>query len=355
MALKLIEGFDHLRTTTSLSTKGWIFGGSNATFSPGTTGRINGTCLRHNTGGNDGSFVSSAKGFPSSTTLYFGQAFRFAQLPVGAFGRVALLYDTTAFGSFLAQVVLNAAGKLEVRNSANTVLATGTTTLAVNTWYFIEARFTFNGASSIVEVRLNGVSGEIASTTVTLGSTACGAIRFLDERGGPSTFFWGASVNIDHDDFYVLDTSGSDNVSFLGDVHVETVYPSADGANDQWTPDTGSNSADRVDENEPDNDTTYIADATVGHKTTFDMGTLAVLSGSVFGVQTNLYARKDDAATRQIAPVVRQGGSDFDGSTVTLGVSYADFSQIYENDPSDAADWTVGKVNSAEFGVKVVT
>jgi hypothetical protein len=157
---------------------------------------------------------------------------------------------------------------------------------------------------------------------------------------------------------YVVDTSGTDQTTFCGDVHVETTLPTSDGANTDFTPDTGTTHYTQVDDSTstfPDGDSTYVASSDVNDKDTYGFADLAILTGTVYAIQTNIYARKDDAATREIAPVIRQGGSDYDGTTVALSTSYAFKSQIYENDPSDSANWTVGKVNSAEFGVKVVT
>ncbi len=66
-----------------------------------------------------------------------------------------------------------------------------------------------------------------------------------------------------------------------------------------------------------------------------------------------MYARKDDAAVRQIAPVIRQAGSDNVGATVTLSSTYQFFQQIYNQDPT-AADWTPTTFNADEFGIKEI-
>lgn len=349
MALKLIEGYDNMSTVAKFAAKGWSLSHASATGSEAmTAGRINGQAFRATTG-TTSNINSFFKSLPAAlTTLYVGFAHRFSTTPSGTTSRRMFALRNGA--TLTVQINITATGLIQVLNSSGTQVAIGTTTLITNTWYFIEAKVFVNGASSTVEVKLNGVA-EIASTVGNFGSSGIDSVGPLVESNGTGS-------NHDYDDIYVLDTSGSDNTTFLGDVHVETIYPFADGADDgQFVPDTGTNAAARVNEKTgtfPDDDTSYIASSTVGHKQTFDMDTLAVLSGSVFGVQTNLHSRKDDAATRQIAPVVRQGGSDFDGTSVALSTSYIDSTQIYENDPSDSADWTIGKVNSAEFGVKVI-
>jgi hypothetical protein len=58
--------------------------------------------------------------------------------------------------------------------------------------------------------------------------------------------------------------------------------------------------------------------------------------------------------TRQIAEVCRSGGTNYVGTTQTLGSSYLMYRQIHETDPATSAAWTQTGLNSAEFGVKVV-
>src|SRR5262249_39117493 len=119
-----------------------------------------------------------------------------------------------------------------------------------------------------------------------------------------------------------------------------------------WTPNGAANNWDCVDDTATDDDSTYISDSTVGHIDTY--ATADVDAGAtVYGVQVNLYARKDDAATRQIAPVIRQAGTNYVGNTATLGSTYSFYSQLYDQDPTAAA-WTAATFNGDEFGVKEI-
>jgi hypothetical protein len=85
------------------------------------------------------------------------------------------------------------------------------------------------------------------------------------------------------------------------------------------------------------------------------MTNLSMATGTVFAVQTNLIARKDDAGLRTIAPVIRTGGTDYAGTTTAaLGASYLDYTQLYDRQDPVAADWSVTTVNGMEVGVKEV-
>jgi hypothetical protein len=82
---------------------------------------------------------------------------------------------------------------------------------------------------------------------------------------------------------------------------------------------------------------------------------LATATGTVFAVQTNLTSRKDDAGTRTIAPVVRIGSTNYDGTTTAaLGSSYADYTQLYDRLDPSGATWTISTVNAMETGVKEI-
>lgn len=355
MALKIIEGFDHLSGATQMAAKGWTLGTVSLAGPGGTnsvsaqTGRVAGKCCRlsilgnSNVGTEDLSFFH--KSLPASlATVICGFAVKFPSVP-------ALTVQNPEMFAFAAgttrtlRIQLNQSSmKLEVRNSSNTLIATGTTVLSTGSWYYIEVKLFVNGASGTCEVHLNGAT-EIASTVGNFGSTSIDAVQceWVTLRNVTST--------CDFDDLYVVDTSGSVNNTFLGDVRVATSFPSGAGASAAWTPLSGANYTN-VDENPPTDDTDYIASSNVGDIDTYAFDDIP--AGSVVaGIQTCLYARKDDAAVRQIAPVVRQSGSNDVGTTHTLGTSYAFFTQIRETDPAAAA-WTVSNVNGDEYGVKEI-
>lgn len=333
MAVVLMEGFDHL-VAGDVTLKGW--GSNPATM---VAGRFDGQAARLN--GN----TNTNKALPSTyTTLICGLAFK---LTTAASSGNFFAIRTAAAGNILT-LNTDASGHLVVKNNGGTTIATGTTVLVAGSWYYLEVKLFINTgtpASGTVEVHLNGAT-EIASTAGNFGSTAAGNL-LLGTTGTSS-----AADQVSWDDIYVLDTTGSaPRNTFLGDVRIETIYPNGAGNYTQWTPDSGSNYA-RVNEAQADGDTSYVSDSTVGHRDSYAFGNIDA-GATVYGVQTNLYARKDDAATRQVAPFIRQSSTDYDGTTVTLGSNYTVYSQLYNQDPT-SADWTPTTVNADEFGIKEI-
>jgi hypothetical protein len=328
MAVVLMEGFDHVAANQT-ALKGW-----SASPTSMQTGRFGGQAAE----------VSNlartlSKLLPSTyATLIAGCAVKVSNV-TSALDFFQLRAGATA----TVRISCNASGQIQVRNSGGTIIATGTTVLVSNAWNYIEVKAFINGASGTVEVHLNGAV-EIASTTGNFGSTNLDTIALIGNT---------SSVVTDWDDIYAADTTGAaPRNTFLGDVRIATVMPTSDGAHSQWTPSTGTAHWSLVDETTPNDDTDYVSDATPGHYDTFGCGPIDT-AATVFGVQTNLYARKDDAAVRQIAPVIRQSGTDHDGATVTLTSTYAFYTQLFNQDPTPA-DWTPTTVNADEYGVKEI-
>jgi len=330
MALVFIEGFDYYAAADATS-RGWS--GSPSAMP---AGRFGGQCWRFSAG-SGGLNATQAIALPSTyTTLYAGFAWRFSTFST-SFKFVLRAGTTNTY-----QVSMNATGNIVVLNSSNATIATGTTALAVNTWYYVETKAVINGASGSCELRLNGAS-EIPTTTGNFGTTALDHLTLAMNT---------ASASEDFDDIYMLDTTGTDNNTYLGDVRVTAILPTSDGTHTAWTPTGGASHLSQVDDATPDGDTTYVSDATPGDIDTYVFSDVDG-SATVFGVQTHLYARKDDANTRQIAPVIRQSGTDYVGSPAALAASYLYYSQLYDKDPT-GADWTAANVNGDEFGVKEI-
>jgi hypothetical protein len=352
MALVLIEGFDHFNTTTLATLKGWTFtnplvSGTRQWTGAFTTGRVDGQAFTVTMPTALVCTVQMSKTLPAPlTTIVLGFAFRTTLLPAaGSAGRLYAAW--TAAAAQVLDVRILDTGALYINGITSPV-----NKVFANTWHYCEVKAVIAGASGSVQARIDGIE-VIPTTTVNLGSTGVQTAGIYSESN--NGWITGSATVLDFDDFYVMDSSGAVNTSFAGDVHVSTLYPSADGANTGLTPDTGTPHYSRVNEHPPDGDTSYVGSATVGTKDTYICTDVPSVAGPVTGIQTNLWARKDDAGTRQIAPVVRLAGTDQVGSSLTLATTYVDLTEIYDVEPGSGTGWTITDVNAAEFGVEVVT
>lgn len=330
MAVVLLEGFDHYGPGDRIG-KGWSAAGGTAV-----TGRFSvGQAIQ-----SAGSAVI-AKTLPSSySTLWVGFAFK---VTTQVAQDIFVVRNGATNVARIALVVSGADRVLRVTNAGGTTLCTGTTPIAVSTFYYIEMKVVVNASTGTIDLWLNGGSStEAAGSSLNTGSSN------IDNVG----MNWVNGIVQTYDDIYVVDSSGSSPTNTrLGESRIDVLPPTGNGANTAWTGAFG----DVDDGTTIDNDTTFISSSTPGDRETYSLTDLPSTAGTIFAVQTNLFARKDDASARTIAPVIRISGTDYDGTTsVPLGVEYMDYTQLYDRlDPSGAA-WTTATVNAMEAGVKEV-
>lgn len=340
MALIDMEGGDHVGNFIQ---KGW-------TLNPDAIigGRVRGQAWRMASGPLGANIV---KIFPTTyPSVICGLAFQITGglIPGAANKNIFQLYD--GGGGYVAGLNVDNSTHLAVyANGGSTLVGTGTTPIAMNTWYYVELKIVVAGASGSCELHVNGLSSpaEIPATTGNFGTNNIG--RFSMQRNGNN------QSDVCGDDWYILDLTGpAPQNNFLGDVTVETLMPNGDGAHTAWVPTPVGTHWNKENEIPPDNDTTYVSSSNPGDLDTYTVTPLAQPTGAVYGVMTNLYARKNDAAVHTIAPVIRQSGTDNIGATtVGLSTSYLWYRQLYPLDTTGAA-WTPTSVDNAEYGIKMV-
>lgn len=339
MALLFCDSFDHYTTNAQALLK-WsniTTGGGAVVW--GATGRnaTNGMRIpRHD----DGAFKILAGA--AKAGLVIGVAFRpLTQMPNGWH-----VVDILDGANLQCSVQLRLDGKLQVVVPGGTAI--GSKILNLNIYYYIEIKVVIGNTGSY-ELRIDGGTELSNGSIDTQASTNATCDRF-QFAGGANL----GSPLADYDDLYVCDTSGTVNNDFLGDVRVSALFPNGAGANSQWTPFVAGANYTNVDETTPNDDTDYVSDATVGHIDTYAYSDIVATAASIKGIQWIFYARKDDAGTRQIAPVIWQSGAAQVGATQTLGTNYNYFPVVFETNPHTAAAFTLSEINGDEFGVKVI-
>jgi chitodextrinase len=105
------------------------------------------------------------------TNLYYKLRFKILQ---GKKDTVDVLRLRTATGTNLLSIFYDDNKHLGYRNDTRNQAVTSTSTLAVNTWYQVEVHLIVNGASSQVEVWLNGTRITALSRTDSFGTSPIG-------------------------------------------------------------------------------------------------------------------------------------------------------------------------------------
>jgi hypothetical protein len=342
MALLFFDGFDHVGTSgVTLALK---YSENAATgFNVPVTSPV-----RTGTGACQIGYPSLVtKPLAASGAAIVGFAFRCSSFRVDDI--VGLYEGSTSTGTLHVALAQTAGGLLTFKRGS-TVLQTSSFAMALNAWYYIELKVVIHDTTGSYDVRVDGVS--------VLSATG------VDTRNGGTTGQWDrvgfgtAPYATDRfiDDFYVCDASGAaPRNTFLGAVKVETLYPQTDavaaGSNAGLTPSTGTDHGALVGENPP-NTSDYNSSPTVGLKDTYNYPPLT-LTGTILGVQTNLYVAKSDAAVRQVCAVVRAGGTDYDGANVSPTTTFTYFSEVREKNPNTSAEWTSSDIASLQAGMKV--
>jgi len=337
MALRFADSFDHY-ATADLAKK-WT-SSTTAVISAG-NGRNSTACLRCS-----GSVVNTIT-LGAQTTWIVGFAFRTNALAMSS--DFLHLYDGTTLHVGLRT---NGSGNMTVTR-AGTLLGTGSAVLAINTYYHIAFKCNISDTTGTPVWYINGVQDTVTWVT---GTSSTQDTRNGGNASADRINLASGGVQVDIDDFYVMDTSGSVNNDIPADpdLRVEALFANGTGNYSQWSRLSGAANYEMVDEASADGDTTYNYELTANDIDTYTMTNLTPTTGTIVGVQTNLWARKDDGGTRSVKPLFRISSTDYARTTVNLTDTYLDRLAIEETSPATATAWTISEVNGLEFGAKVV-
>jgi hypothetical protein len=222
-----------------------------------------------------------------------------------------------------------------------------------NRWEYIEFKFVLGGGTSgSLEIRVNGITilNDTGVDTQTSSGTDIGTIVVIGGQGSTTD----VNENRLLDDWYVCDTTGTDNNDFLGPLKVETLLPSAAGDSSDFTP-LASTNVSQVDEVVVDDASSYNGSSTVGHLDLFNMDDLTDIDGTIFGVQLDLNSAATDATVMDLIPTVKHSTTEGAGSAIKVvdNTIYATYYGIFEENPNGSTAWTATTINAFQCGYEV--
>ncbi len=334
MAILWFDGFDQYGTSSVSGST--ILSRNYTVSSPGTASLVAG---RFGVGYavNPGIWINTLKKVTTNTdaTLTVGIALKWID-PESDWAFLTI-YDGA---SEACSIWLNATGKLALR-VGSTEYDSSIFTVTLNTWYYFEFKIHCTSASNFdYELRMGG------NTLFSGSNTHKGGTHTYVDTVSIMSANWKGSMVID--DYYI--TNGA--TGFLGNIRVQTLYPTGDTATVQWTPSTGTTHYNLVDENPANDDTDYIGDSVSGHVDLFDVGD-STYSPTILAVMEGVDC-KDSAAPSTLQLECVSGGQTSDSANKTVPItSYTCVTNIWETDPGTSAAWTVSNFNAAQFGVKI--
>lgn len=273
----------------------------------------------------------------SVATLYTRFYFRYATKP--ASGSEILYQARTSGDSVKFSLRLNSSGNLVAYDSAGSLLATGSTVLAQDTWYRIEP-MVGTGASANWAVQLNGVT-EISGSGASLNASNNGRL-FL----GKVTDVSSQSVDFFYDDFAM------DDAGYPGEGKIVRLVPNANGSTMQWTTGTGSSNYLEVDD-VPMGVGSYVKNTGAANEVAlFDLtdSSAAGISGTIRAVRPMVQARLDAAGTSAFSMRTRSGTTNTDLVAQALTTGGAYISTTYATDPDTAGAWSTSAIDALEVG-----
>ncbi len=281
------------------------------------------------------------KNFPKTDNFVMG--FAYNCLTVLADSDIMQVYSPNYTEMITLRMSL--AGELFLDRGTVNLASTSGLGLVPTTWYYIEFSAVIHDTTGTYDVWVDGINVITGTGADTRNGTDT-EVNLVELQGHAGDPNW--------DDFYILDDSGSDNISRLGDVRVETVFPDANGTTNNFTASPAVSNYLNVDDGlTPDDDTTYNHSATAADKELYGFGALAGAVGTVYAVGLTVLARKEESGERTLRHVARSNVTEVESADFAVGVSYQHRQHIYENDPNGGIDWTETSVNAAEFGMKI--
>lgn len=350
MALLGSESWDIWEDDEAQITDYWQDAGNNPSILLG-EGRCGSNCYRSNTISGTGPSIGVTAG---DQTGYCGFAFKPTSVPTTPL----LLIDGPTYSPQMLVFSL-ANGAIRMYTGPNTVLGTIRATSAAGLitgdhWYHFGCQWKVDSTTGYFKAWVNGVL-VIDYTGRTTSSTAFSGTGV--EQWSILTF-GGATTRLD--DMYWGDTTGSAPWNaFLGDLRVEgqLALTDADGGGgtyQDFTPSTGSDHGALVDETPPDDDTTYLQSATVGHTETFVFPSITLAAGTVYGIQLMPNVKKSDSGGRTVGCAILQGGVLTVGTA--QGMSQTDYNyveQMFQTNPTTSGAWDATTADNMEGGIQV--
>lgn len=289
-------------------------------------------------------------GTNSTNTVFvtFSQYFEnsFNQGTIGAFFQLNQAGSAQLFVGFLDT------GTIQVRrgDAGGPIVASFPYAFSNYQWNHWQIKLVIgNGGTGSVHIRRDGSPVDTFFTTnIDTQNTAldvADSIYFGDYSGTHNSYL---------DDFMMYDSSGTEVNDWVGDIRAYTLLPTSNGSSTDFVPLTGNN-WEMVDEQNPDNDTTYNYSSIPGAVDLFNVENLQADPATIFAVTVNVVARKSDAGIRRGTSLLKSGAVTDEGVNTILASSYDSIQKTYTVDPNTGNLWTKAGVDAIEVGYKVVS
>lgn len=238
---------------------------------------------------------------------------------------------------------------------------------SVDNWTYFEWKVTVN-TSTNGSFSLKWHTRKSMNNTATWDAANTGVNTANQGTAGAdrATFSWdtGGTDQIAITDIYLLDSSGSVNNDFLGDLYIEALDPDGTGTTNQWDLAGGAVSVeDALNEGASiqsvaEDDKGCTSDV-VGEITLATMSNLSLITNTtIVGVQVRMYGKMDTTGARDVEFFYRKttGSPAQTGSGTLLELDSTSFegkADTRETDPNTSAAWVIADINGLQLGFEL--
>jgi hypothetical protein len=345
MALLWLDGFETYKTSGALTDTlllrryGAISVGYGSYYTIA-TGRVTGYAVKSTT--YHGYFRTPA--LTTNDTLICGFAYKSDDIVTSNTSALLILYDGSQVGINLR---ITSAGEIQIYKDSTLVATTTGLDLKLSRWYFIELKVKCNSSTGTYEVRVDGVN-VLSATGV---NTKAGANNYHDK-----VLFGSPTSNCYLDDVWICDSSGTYNNDFLGNNKIVAIKPEGDDSVNWSTvyPALSNHYADVDDGATSDDDTTYVEDATTGHRDLFTYTALPSALTQVLGLAVYNTCKVTDANSVVLKSVISSNGDEVvSGGDTISSTSYLVTNYISEIDPDTSAPYDIATIEAVKFGIEI--
>ena len=222
-----------------------------------------------------------------------------------------------------------------------------------STWHQVQIALNpLSGTSGSFLMKLDGI--ELTDLTIAAGNLYAGGAANVTNitRSGVTggTSYYGDSVQVDDT---IEDSAIQQYTGLRGDLAVFEDWHPTDGDQLEWERSSGSGTwSSHVDDNPPDEDTTYLRSATAGLRNCFSFPVVTSALGTILAVKETVCHRKEEATFGAIGTYFRDSNNvDRGGALIACTEDYKFDEDIREKDQRTGLSWTPTSVNATKLGI----
>lgn len=348
MAIIAVEGFDVYASKTSTSegmaTRWTVGGNTNGTFQPG---HFAGRCFRID---NPTSTAVKDQLNPGAGYASIGVSLTMKVETVSGdwgtagTGEVFLAFYDSA-NAIQCQLHLDSAGHLfAFRGAGATNLggSSGTAKIRLLEIHQLEIELTINNATGVFKVWVDNVL-VINLTGIDTQTSAVADVQYFTIAPGS-----GLDSYIEFDNLIITDGTrpGAGR-------RVQWLPPTAETADADFTPSTGTDNSALVDE-APVNTTDYVSGSTVGDLDLYDIQDLASGISAVEAVDLFMYALRTDLAAREIRATMKSNATFASSANLVLASTNQQIRKLQLTNPDGGGAWSTAALNALKIGPEVM-